>query len=115
MHFWSWKRIRVALPLCLIFNNAISTCVFPEKWKLSYVTLIFKASSRNDVTNSRRIAILSTIAKLFELLIYKNIYKDLQRLISENQLGYVIMSKAVSNLLEYTTFILKSVEDGLPG
>jgi hypothetical protein len=66
-----------ALPLCLIFNNAISTCVFPDKWKLSYVTPIFKAGSRNDVTNYRGIAILSAIAKLFELLIYKNMYKDL--------------------------------------
>jgi hypothetical protein len=78
-----------ALPLCLIFNNAISTCVFPDKWKLSYVTPIFKAGSRNDVTNCRRIAILLAIAKLFELLIYKNMYKDLQRFISENQHGYV--------------------------
>jgi hypothetical protein len=74
----------LALPLCLIFNHAISTCVFPDKWKLSYVTPIFKAGSRNDVTNYRGIAILSAIAKLFELLIYKNIYKDLQRLILEN-------------------------------
>jgi hypothetical protein len=75
-----------ALPLCLIFNNSISTFVFPDKWKLSYVTPIFKAGSRNDVTNYRGIAIFSAIAKLFELLIYKNMYKDLQRLISE---GYV--------------------------
>jgi hypothetical protein len=58
-----------ALPLCLIFNNAISICVFPDKWKLSYVTPIFKAGSRNDVTNYRGIAFLSAIAKLFELLI----------------------------------------------
>jgi hypothetical protein len=90
-----------ALPLCLIFNNAISTCVFPDKWKLSYVTPIFKAGSRKDVTNYREIAILSAIAMLFELLIYKNMYKDLQRLISENQHGYVKGRSTVSNLLEY--------------
>jgi hypothetical protein len=103
------------LPLCLIFNNAISTSVFPDKWKLSYVTPIFKAGNRNDVTNYGGIAILSAIAiaKLIELLIYKKMYKDLQRLISENQHGYVKGRSTVPNLLEYTSFILKSVEDGL--
>jgi hypothetical protein len=89
-----------ALPLCLISNNAISTCVFPVKWKLSYVTPNFKAGSWNDVTNYRGITILSAISKLFELLIYKNVYKDLQRLISENQYGYVKGRSTVSNLLE---------------
>jgi hypothetical protein len=56
--------IAFALPLCLIFNNTISTCVFPDKWKLLYVTPIFKAGSRYDVTNYRGIAILSAIAIL---------------------------------------------------
>jgi hypothetical protein len=40
-------------------------------------------------------------------------YKDLQRLISENQHGYVKGRSTVSNLFEYTSFILKSMEDGL--
>jgi hypothetical protein len=71
-------------------------CVFPDK-----------AGSRNDVTNYRGIPILSAMAKLFELLIYKNMYKDLQRLISENQHGYVNGRSTVSDLLEYTSFILK--------
>jgi hypothetical protein len=39
--------------------------------------------------------------------------KDLQRLISENQHGYVKGRSTVSNLLEYTSFILKFMEDGL--
>jgi hypothetical protein len=93
-----------ALPLCLIFNNAISTCVFPDKWKLLYVTPIFK----NYVTNYREIAVLSAIAKLSELLINKNMYKDLQRLISVNQHGYVKGRSTVSNLLEYGQFSVKT-------
>jgi hypothetical protein len=30
------------LPLSLLFNRSLSTCFFPEVWKLSYVTPIFK-------------------------------------------------------------------------
>ena len=102
-----------ALPLCLIFNISVTTCVFPDRWKLSNVTPIFKSGSRSDVTNYRGIAILSAIAKLFELLIYKNMYEELRCSISENQHGYVKGRSCVSNLLEYTSFILKSMEDGL--
>jgi Reverse transcriptase (RNA-dependent DNA polymerase) len=40
-------------------------------------------------------------------------YKDLTRLISENQHSYVKGRSTVSNLLECTSFILKSIEDGL--
>jgi hypothetical protein len=40
-----------SLPLCLIFNRSLITCVFPEKWKLSFVTPIYKSGKRNDVAN----------------------------------------------------------------
>jgi hypothetical protein len=37
-------------PLCLLFNRSLASCVFPDRWKLSFVTPI---------------AILSTAGKLF--------------------------------------------------
>jgi hypothetical protein len=50
------------------FNRSLITCVFPEKWKLSFVTPIYKSVKRNDVANYRTmprgIAILSAVAKL---------------------------------------------------
>jgi Reverse transcriptase (RNA-dependent DNA polymerase) len=99
-----------------------------DVWMESVKSTVFgiKRSSLSkiiDFTSSMRrfygfvlsvIAILSAaIAKLFELLIYKNMYKELQRLISENHHGYVKGRSTVSNPLEYTSFILKSMEDGL--
>jgi hypothetical protein len=101
-----------ALPLCLIFNTSMSTCVFPDRWKISHVTPIFKAGSRNDDTNYRGIAILSAAAKLFEFLIFGEMYVNLKSLISENQHGFVKGRRTVSNLLEYTSFVLKSMESG---
>jgi hypothetical protein len=41
-----------ALPLSL-FYRFLSTCVFPEIWKLSYVTLIFKKGRHNNVEDYR--------------------------------------------------------------
>jgi hypothetical protein len=38
-----------ARSLSLLFNRSLSTCVFPDSWKLSYVTPIFKKGRRNNV------------------------------------------------------------------
>jgi hypothetical protein len=35
----------------LVFSRLLKTCVFPEKWKLSFVTPIHKTLKRNDVAN----------------------------------------------------------------
>jgi hypothetical protein len=74
---------------CLIFNRSLATSVFPEKWKLSFVTPVYKNVKRNDLVNYRGIAILSAIAKLVELLICRSMYEDLRSLISENQHGFM--------------------------
>jgi hypothetical protein len=78
-----------ALPLCLLFNRSLASCVFPDRWKLSFVTSIFKSGKRNDVSNYRGIAILSTVGKLFELLVYRHMYEDLRGQLADCQHGFV--------------------------
>jgi hypothetical protein len=40
-----------ALPLCLLCNSSLAFCVFTDRWKLSFVTPIFKSRKHNDVSN----------------------------------------------------------------
>jgi hypothetical protein len=40
-----------ALPLCMLFNRSLATCIFPDRWKLLLVTPIFKSGRRNDISN----------------------------------------------------------------
>jgi hypothetical protein len=42
-----------ALPFCMLFNRSLATCIFPDRWKLSFVTPIFKSGRRNDISNCR--------------------------------------------------------------
>jgi hypothetical protein len=42
-----------ALSLCLLFNKSLASCAFPDRWKLSFVTPVFKSGKRNDVSNYR--------------------------------------------------------------
>jgi hypothetical protein len=101
-----------AIPLTLMFNKSLVTCVFPKKWKLSFITPIFKDGKRNDVSNYRGIAILSIIPKRLELLVYRVMYNNLKNLISNNQHGYMKNRSTVTNLMEYASFVLKSIENG---
>jgi hypothetical protein len=57
-----------AKPLSLLFNSSIATSVFPDWWRVSYVTPIFKKGRRNNVKDYRGVAILPAIPKRFELL-----------------------------------------------
>jgi hypothetical protein len=57
----------------------LQTNVFPDKWKVSYVKQIFKKRRRNNIDDCRGVvAILSAISKRFELLVYREMYKDLK-------------------------------------
>jgi hypothetical protein len=76
-------------------------------------TPIYKNGKRNDVANYRGIAILSAVAKLFELFICRTMYEDhLRCLISGSQHGYMQGRSTVTNLIEYASFILKAMEEG---
>jgi hypothetical protein len=58
------------------------------------------------------VAILSAIPKRFELLVYKGMYNDLKNLMSINQHGFMKNRLTITNLLEYASFVLNSIEDG---
>jgi hypothetical protein len=101
----------IALPL-LFFNRSLSTCVFPDRWKLLHVTPIFKKSRRNNVEDYRGVAILSAIPKRFELLVCRTMYEDLKNLIFVSQHSFRKNRSTVTNLLEYASFVLNSIDEG---
>jgi hypothetical protein len=58
------------------------------------------------------VAIISAIPKHFELLVYRGMYNDLKNLVSINQHGFIKNQSTITNLLEYASFVLSSIEDG---
>ena len=63
-----------AASLCYILNRSINTGGFPVDWKCAKVTPIRKSCSRDNVNNYRPISVLSPIAKVFERIIYNQLY-----------------------------------------
>jgi hypothetical protein len=90
----------------------LATSVFPDRWRVSQATPIFKKGKRNNVEDHSGVAILSAIPKRFELLVYRGIYNDLKNLLSINQHGFMKNRSSITNLLEYASFVLNSIEDG---
>ena len=57
--------------LTFIFNLSLNTGIFPDDLKYAKVTPIYKSEDRKDCSDYRPISVISTVAKIFEKLVYK--------------------------------------------
>jgi hypothetical protein len=109
------KRImyQICKPLCLLFNMSLSQSDFPSLWKTSYITPLFKSGQRNYVSNYRGICKLSCIPKMFEALLTDYIYFYCQNIISIYQHGFVRGRSTATNLIEFTSKVVRGFEHGM--
>ena len=101
--------LKMALPvisesLCDIFNFSIATGCFPDSWKIARVAPIFKSGQPDDRSNYRPISVLPVLARVFEKLIYNQLYDylDKNKLLFLNQSGFRALHSAVTCLLNNT-------------
>jgi hypothetical protein len=66
-----------------------------------------KVGSAIYVSTYRSIAKLSTVGKLFELLVYRHMYENLKAQLADCQHGFVKDRSTGSNLLEYSSFVFE--------
>ena len=64
----------IAKSLNKLFNKSIETNIFPSEWKLAKVTPIHKNNERGDPNNYRSISVIGAIAKVFETVVYNQLY-----------------------------------------
>ena len=65
----------ISSSLARIFNQCIQTNIFPDDFKVGRVTPIFKSGDKEDLNNYRPISVLPTVARIFEKLLYEQLYK----------------------------------------
>jgi hypothetical protein len=61
-------------PLTYIINKTLATGIFPLRLKYAQIHPIFKEGDTADITNYRRISLLTSFSKIFEKVIYKRLY-----------------------------------------
>lgn len=104
--------VSICEPLSFIFNYSLRSGIFPQKWKHSYVTPIFKSGNNTDFKNYRPVCIQSAIPKVLEKIILPVMRETLKNVINERQHGFVEGRSTVTNLYVYTNFIGQAMDRG---
>ena len=94
----------ISIPLCNVFNNSLSSGLFPDDWKCTRVTPLFKQGERTDANNYQPISVISVIAKVFERIVYDQLCSFLgnEEIITNQQSGFRSLHWTVTALLEAT-------------
>ena len=74
--------------LSLLFRTFINKRLFPTYWKTSQVFPIFKEKNKASVDCYRPISLLCSASKVFEKIIFDNIYPKVQPFLENAQYGF---------------------------
>ena len=80
----------ICKPIALIINQMIETGVFPTSLKIAKTIPLYKKGDPHMPSNYRPISLLPTISKIFERVIYNQLYDHFikNNLLSEQQYGF---------------------------
>lgn len=65
-------------PITIIVNQMLNTGIFPDNLKIARVNPVFKKDDESQFTNYRPISLLPCISKIFEKVIFKQLYSYFQ-------------------------------------
>ena len=88
-----------------LLNISPIKSIFPESWRTARVAPIFKECYKSERSTYRSISVLPVLARLFEKLIFDQLYKYLNEnnLLSQEQSGFRALHLTVSCLLKSTS------------
>mgnify|MGYP001793799177 FL=1 len=94
----------IVKPLLLIFRDCLRSGIYPNSWKKSHVIPIHKKGDKQLINIYRPISLLPMCDKIFERLIYNEIFKffESNRLIVPNQSGFRPNDSCINQLLSIT-------------
>ena len=101
---------RLAIFLKLVFQTCLNKGVFPEEWKNSEVTPIFKENNKTGVTQYRPISLLANVSNVFEKLIFNQMYLHFEPSFHRAQYGFMHQKLAVLKLLIFVDNIYKTLD-----
>ena len=83
-------KIELSKSLTLIINQMITTGIFSDSFKISKITPLFKKGDVSMLSNYRPISLLPTISKIFERILYNQLYDyfNSNNLLAEEQYGF---------------------------
>ena len=88
-------------PLDLIFQSYMKQGKFPTEWKKANVVPVHKKGGKQIMKNYRPVSLLPICRKIFECLIYDNLFEYFieNDLISQNQSGFKPGDSCINQLI----------------
>lgn len=102
----------LAVPITIIFKRSIRECIFPQVWKSAFITPTHKKGSKTDATNYRPISKLCIISKVFERIVYDQVYSALKGSFTPFQHGFLKGRSTVSNLILFNDYLTSAMDSG---
>ena len=104
----------ICFPLTLIINNSLITGSFPDSLKKARVIPIFKEGDKTNINNYRPISILPIMSKIFEKLVYKQLYEYLEQnsFLNNYQYGFRARKSTTQAILNLLQYLYKNIDSG---
>ena len=101
--------------LTYIFNLCLKTGTFVDEWKKAKVTPIYKGGSHSDMNNYRPISVLPLVSKIFEKIVFKQLYSYLSSndLLLHKQSGFRPGHSTATCLISQINEWLLNIDNGL--
>ena len=99
-------------PVSIISRNSLNSCIYPSTCKKANVIPVHKKDDKQCVNNHRPLSLLPVFGKIFEKLIFNEIYSflDREKLFYTNQSGFRPSDSCVKQLLIKTHKIFSSFD-----
>ncbi len=103
----------LAIPLTDLFNKSMSDGIFPDTWKLSHISPVYKKAFRYLKENYRPVSLLSCMSKVMERIVYNALYSFLKKfgLLTERNSGFKERDSTVNQLIHLCNRIYKGLDD----
>ena len=102
----------ISFPITLLFRKSIEEGTVPIVWKRAYITPVHKKGPKNDIENYRPISKLCIVSKLFEKLVYGQVYSALKHSFNFSQHGFLKGRSTVSNLVLLNSALTDAMDNG---
>ena len=105
-------KFELSKSLTLIINQMITTGVFPDSFKISKIIPLFKKGDSSLLSNYRPISLLPTISKIFERILYNQLYEYFNsiNLLAEQQYGFRSNHSTEYAAVKFVDHISKEME-----
>ena len=103
----------IICPLTLAINQSFCTGIFPDKLKIAKVIPLYKKGDTHDFGNYRPISLLPAISKVFEKIVYRQLYDYFtsNKLFYNSQYGFRTLHSTELAALELTDRITQDIDN----